>query len=65
MPPAGGTVANAWSSQPTTSGTATTFANAAWNGSIPAGGYTELGFWGTGSPTPATVGCWQVAGAFA
>ncbi|KQY44472.1 GDSL-type esterase/lipase family protein [Cellulomonas sp. Root137] len=53
-----GTVANAWSSQPTTSGTTTTFANAPWNGSLPAGGYTEFGFQGTGSPTPATVGCW-------
>ncbi|MDQ0374104.1 GDSL-type esterase/lipase family protein [Cellulomonas humilata] len=52
-----GAVTNAWSSQPTTSGTTTTFAAAPWNGSVPVGGSVEFGFQGTGSPTASWVTC--------
>ena len=52
----GGQVAHAWSS--TVSGTGpVTFTPAAWNGTLGAGASTELGFQGTGSPTPGAVGC--------
>ncbi|GAA3443862.1 cellulase family glycosylhydrolase [Planomonospora venezuelensis] len=56
--PAGVKVTQNWSSTLSASGTAFTFSNAAWNGSIPAGGSTTFGFiasWtGTGTP-PAPV----------
>ena len=52
-----GAVTNAWSSQPTTSGTATTFAPAPWNGTVPVGGYVDFGFQGTGDPTASWVTC--------
>jgi endo-1,4-beta-xylanase len=51
--PSGSAVTNAWNS--TNSGT--TFGNAAWNGSVPAGGSTEFGFQGTGTGPAATQVC--------
>ncbi|GAA3443861.1 endo-1,4-beta-xylanase [Planomonospora venezuelensis] len=56
--PAGVKVTQNWSSALSTSGTASTFTNAPWNGNLPAGGSTTFGFigsWtGTGAP-PAPV----------
>ncbi|MEV4186019.1 cellulose binding domain-containing protein, partial [Streptosporangium canum] len=54
--PAGVGVTQSWSSTLSTSGTAFTFTNAAWNGAIPAGGSATFGFLGswTGSGTPPT-----------
>jgi hypothetical protein len=48
-------VTSAWSSQTTQSGDVVTARNAAWNGSVPAGGSVEFGLQGTyssGNPTP-------------
>ncbi|WP_421734447.1 endo-1,4-beta-xylanase [Cellulomonas sp.] len=47
--PAGQTVTQAWSSVTTQSGSAVTVKNAAWNGSIPAGGSQQFGFNGSHS----------------
>ncbi|MFI6797242.1 endo-1,4-beta-xylanase [Streptosporangium canum] len=54
--PAGVGVTQSWSSTLSTSGTAFTFTNAAWNGAVPAGGSATFGFIGswTGSGTPPT-----------
>jgi endo-1,4-beta-xylanase len=49
--PSGQTVTQAWSSVTTQSGSAVTVKNAAWNGSIPAGGSTQFGFNGSHSGT--------------
>ncbi|GII02959.1 endo-1,4-beta-xylanase [Planobispora takensis] len=56
--PSGVNITQSWSSTMSASGNAFSFSNAAWNGSIPAGGSTTFGFigsWsGTGTPpTPA------------
>ena len=53
-----GTVAHAWSSVPTTTGTSTTFGAAPWNAAIPATSSTEFGFQGTGTPSGSTISCW-------
>jgi hypothetical protein len=50
---AGGTVSSSWDSVRTDSGTRHSFANANWNGSIPAGGTASFGFIATGSGTPS------------
>ena len=54
--PSGAAVTSSWNSQ--SSGTTGTvrFGNAAYNGSVPAGGSTEFGFQGTGTG-PATATC--------
>ncbi|KRD44597.1 endo-1,4-beta-xylanase [Cellulomonas sp. Root930] len=49
--PAGQAVTQAWSSVTTQSGSAVTVKNAAWNGSIPAGGSQQFGFNGSHSGT--------------
>ncbi|WP_315098028.1 PHB depolymerase family esterase [uncultured Cellulomonas sp.] len=49
--PSGQTVTQAWSSVTTQSGSVVTAKNAAWNGSIPAGGSTQLGLNGAHSGT--------------
>ncbi|KQR16734.1 endo-1,4-beta-xylanase [Cellulomonas sp. Leaf334] len=49
--PSGQSVTQAWSSVTTQSGSAVTVKNAAWNGSIPAGGSTQFGFNGSHSGT--------------
>ncbi|WP_442875162.1 cellulose binding domain-containing protein [Actinoplanes sp. NBC_00393] len=54
--PSGSTVTNSWNSQASgTSGTVR-FANASYNGRVPAGGSTEFGFQGNGTP-PASATC--------
>jgi mannan endo-1,4-beta-mannosidase len=52
-------VTNAWSADVTSSGTAVTARNAAWNGKVAAGGTTSFGFLGswTGSNTVPAVSC--------
>ena len=49
--PSGQTVTQAWSSVTTQSGSAVTVKNAAWNGSIPAGGSQQFGFNGSHTGT--------------
>ncbi len=51
------TVNQLWSGAATTSGTSVTVRNAAWNGSLPAGGSTTFGFIGNGTPTAPTLTC--------
>ncbi|MFI6506460.1 endo-1,4-beta-xylanase [Streptosporangium sp. NPDC050855] len=51
--PAGVGVTQSWSSTVSGAGTAFTFVNAAWNGSVPAGGSTTFGFIGTWNGTGA------------
>jgi endo-1,4-beta-xylanase len=51
--PSGGTITNAWNA--TVSGS--TFANVGYNGQVPAGGTTEFGFQGTGTPPTAAPAC--------
>lgn len=55
--PSGQTVTQAWSSVTTQSGSVVTAKNAAWNGSIPAGGSTQFGLNGayTGTNTAPTT----------
>ena len=55
--PSGQTVTQAWSSVTTQSGSVVTARNAAWNGSIPAGGSVQLGLNGahTGTNTAPTI----------
>ncbi|GII02958.1 cellulase family glycosylhydrolase [Planobispora takensis] len=57
--PAGVKVTQNWSSTLSVSGNAYTFSNAAWNGSLPAGGSTTFGFigsWsGTGTPPAPAI----------
>ncbi|MCW6008956.1 cellulase family glycosylhydrolase [Micromonospora sp. CPCC 205371] len=55
--PAGTAVSNSWNSQAAgTSGTVR-FANASYNGRVPAGGSTEFGFQGTGTPPTGAPTC--------
>ncbi|GIE98534.1 hypothetical protein Ari01nite_59990 [Paractinoplanes rishiriensis] len=55
--PTGTAIANSWNAQATgTSGTVH-FANASYNGRIPAGGTTEFGFQGTGTPPTGAPAC--------
>jgi endo-1,4-beta-xylanase len=55
--PAGSAVSTSWSAQATgTSGTVR-FANASYNGKVTAGGSTEFGFQGTGTPPAGTQVC--------
>jgi endo-1,4-beta-xylanase len=49
--PSGQTITQAWSSVATQSGSAVTLTNAAWNGSIPAGGSQQIGFNGSHTGT--------------
>jgi endo-1,4-beta-xylanase len=51
--PSGGTITNAWNA--TVSGS--TFTNVGYNGQVPAGGTTEFGFQGTGTPPTAAPAC--------
>ena len=51
--PSGSAVTNAWNA--TVSGS--TFTNVGYNGQVPAGGSTEFGFQGTGTPPTATPAC--------
>jgi hypothetical protein len=39
------------------SGSGVTVRNAAWNGTLPAGGSTTFGFIGTGTPATPTLSC--------
>ena len=49
--PSGQAITQAWSSVATQSGSAVTLTNAAWNGSIPAGGSQQIGFNGSHTGT--------------
>ena len=49
--PSGQSITQAWSSEATQSGSAVTVKNAAWNGSIPAGGSQQFGFNGSHTGT--------------
>ncbi|MBO0607774.1 glycoside hydrolase family 48 protein [Myceligenerans salitolerans] len=52
------TFTQGWNAQFSTSGSQVTASDVGWNGSLPAGGSTEFGFLGNGSPpSSATVGC--------
>jgi lytic cellulose monooxygenase (C4-dehydrogenating) len=51
----GPTVSQAWNSSK--AGAGFDFANAAWNGNLPAGGSTTLGFLGSGSSEPPALSC--------
>ncbi|WP_233512785.1 cellulose-binding domain-containing protein [Micromonospora deserti] len=54
---AGQTVTNAWNATVTQSGGQVTARNAAWNGTIPAGGTVSFGFQGThGGQNPSPTG---------
>jgi endo-1,4-beta-xylanase len=55
--PAGAAVTNAWSAQATGSSGSVSFANVAYNGSVPAGSGTEFGFQGTGAGPTGTPTC--------
>ena len=48
------TVSQLWGASHSTTGTAVTASNLAWNGSLAAGGSTSFGFIGTGAP-PASA----------
>jgi len=50
--PGAQTVTQAWNSTVTQSGAVATFRNAAWNGTLAAGGSTTFGFVGSGASTP-------------
>jgi cellulose binding protein with CBM2 domain len=55
--PSGAAVTSAWNATATGSSGAVSFTNVAYNGSVPAGGYTEFGFQGTGTGPSATPTC--------
>ncbi|MFI5933180.1 endo-1,4-beta-xylanase [Actinoplanes sp. NPDC051494] len=55
--PSGSALTNAWNAQATGSSGAVQFANVSYNGRIAAGGSTEFGFQGTGTPPTAVSGC--------
>ncbi|NNH06788.1 cellulose-binding protein [Cellulomonas fimi] len=56
--PEGGAVTQLWSGSATTSGSTVTVRNADWNGALPTGGRTVLGFLGTGpAPVDGPVTC--------
>ncbi len=56
-------ITNAWSGSVTQSGEAVTITNASYNGSIPAGGSTSLGFQGTWTSSDASPTSFTVNGA--
>lgn len=58
--PAGGAVAQSWSGDVTAQGTAITVRPQAWNGRLPAGGSTEVGFIGSGPVPGGTATACQV-----
>ncbi|KSW14058.1 hypothetical protein ATM99_02975 [Cellulomonas sp. B6] len=51
------TVSQLWSGEVSSSGSGVTVRNAAWNGTLPAGGSTTFGFIGTGTPATPTLSC--------
>jgi hypothetical protein len=55
----GQTISQLWNGSHTQSGATVTVRNAAWNGALPAGGTTTVGFLGTrtGQNAVPTVGC--------
>jgi endo-1,4-beta-xylanase len=55
--PSGGAVTSAWNATNTGASGSVTFRNVSYNGQIAAGGYTEFGFQGSGSPPAATPTC--------
>jgi endo-1,4-beta-xylanase len=55
--PSGGAVTNAWNVTSTGTSGQVTFRNVSYNGQVPAGGYTEFGFQGTGTGPTATPSC--------
>jgi endo-1,4-beta-xylanase len=55
--PSGGAVTNAWNVTNTGTSGQVTFRNVSYNGQVPAGGYTEFGFQGTGTGPTATPSC--------
>ena len=55
--PSGAAVTSTWSAQATGSTGTVSFANASYNGSVPAGGSTSFGFQGTGVGPSATPTC--------
>jgi endo-1,4-beta-xylanase len=55
--PSGGTVTSAWNTTNTGTSGQVTFRNVTYNGQVPAGGYTEFGFQGTGTGPTATPSC--------
>ncbi|WP_229070127.1 endo-1,4-beta-xylanase [Actinoplanes sp. DH11] len=55
--PAGSAVTSTWNAANTGTSGAVSFRNAGYNGQIPAGGYTEFGFQGTGAGPAATPTC--------
>lgn len=52
-----GALAHVWGGEASGTGGAVTVQNAAWNGSLAAGGRAEIGFQGTGSGAGGTVSC--------
>jgi Cellulose binding domain len=52
--PGGQTISQAWNGRYTLSGGQVMLSNESWNGAVPAGGSTTVGFLGTGS-APASV----------
>jgi hypothetical protein len=55
--PGGSAVTSTWNAQAAGSSGTVRFANASFNGGVPAGGSTEFGFQGTGSAPSATPSC--------
>ena len=55
--PSGAAITNAWNVNRSGNSGAVQFTNVAYNGQIPAGGYTELGFQATGNSAATTPRC--------
>jgi endo-1,4-beta-xylanase len=55
--PSGGAVTSTWNATNTGTSGQVTFRNVSYNGQVPAGGYTEFGFQGTGTGPTATPTC--------
>jgi hypothetical protein len=55
--PSGAAVTSVWNATAAGSSGTVSFGNVAYNGSVPAGGYTEFGFQGTGTGPSATPTC--------
>ncbi|HTJ39439.1 MAG TPA: cellulose binding domain-containing protein [Dactylosporangium sp.] len=55
--PAGAVITNAWNANRSGNSGAVQFTNVAYNGTVPAGQYTEFGFQGTGTGTGMTPTC--------
>jgi endo-1,4-beta-xylanase len=55
--PSGGAVTSAWNATNTGTSGQVTFRNVSYNGQVPAGGWTEFGFQGTGTGPTATPSC--------